>query len=93
VGTGEVFGECKPIRSGPDFLAYLKKAGKPHAGKDIHMVLDNLSTHTTPEVLAWLQNNPRARFHFTPKGSSWINQIETRFGMITRQSRVGRSAR
>ncbi len=86
VGTGEVFGECKPARNGADFLAFLKKAVKPHEGKDIHVVLDNLSTHTTPEVLAWLANNPRVRFHFTPKGSSWINQIETWFGIITRQS-------
>jgi transposase len=86
VGTGEVFGECKPTRNGADFLAFLKEAVKPHAGKDVHVVLDNLSTHTTPEVLAWLDNNPRVRFHFTPKGSSWINQIETWFGIITRQS-------
>jgi transposase len=86
VGTGEVYGECTPTRNGEDFLAFLKKAVKPHAGKDIHVVLDNLSTHTTPEVTAWLENNPRVRFHFTPVGSSWINQIETWFGIITRQS-------
>ncbi|CRK59336.1 Mobile element protein [Alloactinosynnema sp. L-07] len=86
VGTGEVFGECKPIRDGADFLAFLKKAVKPHTGKDIHVVLDNLSTHTTPDVVAWLADNPQVRFHFTPIGSSWINQIETWFGVITRQS-------
>jgi transposase len=51
--------------------------------KEVHVVLDNLSTHTTPEVQAWLADNPRVRFHFTPKGSSWINQIETWFGIIT----------
>ena len=55
VGTGEVFGECKPTRNGNDFLAFLKKAVKPHADRDIHVVLDNLSTHTTPEVWAWLE--------------------------------------
>ena len=86
VGTGEVLGECTPSRDGAHFLAFLKKAVKPHAGKDVHVVLDNLSTHTTPEVLAWLADNPHVRFHFTPKGSSWINQIETWFGIITRQS-------
>jgi transposase len=48
VGTGEVFGECKPTRDGANFLAFLKKAVKPHTGKDIHVVLDNLSTHTPP---------------------------------------------
>jgi transposase len=86
VGTGEVFGECAPSRNGARFLAFLKKAVKPHAGKDIHIVLDNLSTHTTPEVQAWLSDNPHVTFHFTPVGSSWLNQIETWFGIITRQS-------
>lgn len=86
VGTGEVFGECTPTRDGTDFLAFLKKAVKPHEGKDIRVVLDNLSTHTTPDVVAWLERNPHVHFHFTPVGSSWINQIETWFGIITRQS-------
>jgi transposase len=86
VGTGEVFGECRPSRDGDTFLAFLKKAVKPHADKDVHVVLDNLSTHTTPEVKAWLEKNPNVQFHFTPVGSSWINQIETWFGIITRQA-------
>ena len=86
VGTGEVLGECAPVRDGAHFLAFLKKAVTPYVGKEVHIVLDNLSTHTTPEVMAWLADNPCVRFHFTPKGSSWINQIETWFGIITRQS-------
>lgn len=86
VGTGEVFGECHPVRDGANFLAFLTKAVKPHAGREIHVVLDNLSTHTTPDVMAWLQRNPHVRFHFTPKGASWVNQIETWFGIITRQA-------
>lgn len=86
VGTGTVFGECLPTRNGADFLTFLKKAVKPHKGKEIHVVLDNLSTHGTPEVQAWLAKNPNVRFHFTPVGSSWLNQIEIWFGIITRQS-------
>jgi transposase len=86
IATGEVLGECKPTRNGANFLAFLKKAVKPHAGKQIHIVLDNLSTHTTPEVKAWLAKNPHVHFHFTPVGSSWLNQIEIWFGIITRQS-------
>ncbi|MBE1607125.1 IS630 family transposase [Actinopolymorpha pittospori] len=86
VGTGQVVGECRPTRDGANFLAFLKKAVKPHTGKEVHVVLDNLSTHTTPEVEAWLEENPHVRFHFTPVGSSWINQIETWFGILTRQS-------
>lgn len=86
VGTGEVIGECKPVRDGKNFLAFLRKAVRPYAEKEIHIVLDNLSTHTTPEVMDWLAKHPRVHFHFTPVGASWLNQIETWFGIITRQS-------
>jgi transposase len=86
VGTGEVYGECHPTRDGAQFLAFLNAAVKPHAGKDIHVILDNLSTHTTPDVAQWLTDNPHVSFHFTPVGSSWMNQIETWFGIITRQA-------
>jgi transposase len=86
VGSGEVYGECRPTRDGAQFLDFLKKAVKPHAGKEIHVILDNLSTHTTPDVQRWLVANPHVSFHFTPIGSSWINQIETWFGIITRQA-------
>jgi transposase len=84
--TGQVYGECKPTRNGADFLAFLKNAVKAHRRKEIHIVLDNLSTHTTPEVKDWLKAHPKVHFHFTPVGSSWINQIEIWFGIITRQS-------
>jgi transposase len=86
VGTGEVYGERKPTRNGAGFLSFLKKAVKPHQGKDVHVVLDNLSTHGTPEVQAWLATNPQVTFHFTPIGSSWLNQTENWFSIITRQA-------
>lgn len=70
VGSGEVYGECRPARDGAQFLDFLKKAAKPHAGKEIHVILDNLSTHTTPDVRQWLADNPHVSFHFTPVGSS-----------------------
>jgi transposase len=85
-GTGEVFADCHPRRTAVEFLAFVKRAVKPHAGKEIHVVLDNLSTHDTPGVRAWLAANSNVTFHFTPVGSSWINQIETWFGIITKQA-------
>lgn len=63
-----------------DFLAFLRKAAKPHAGREIQVALDNLPTHTTPEAKAWPTKNPHVHFHFTPAGSSWVNQIEIWFG-------------
>ncbi len=81
-----MLGECKPTRNGVDFLALVKAAVKPHAGREVHVVLDNLSTHRTPDVHACLDENPTVHFHFTPVGSSWLNQIEKLVGIITRQS-------
>jgi transposase len=84
--TGTITADCYPSRTGGDFLRFLRKAVRPHRGRQIHVVLDNLSTHDTPEVRAWLERNPNVTFHFTPIGSSWLNQIEIWFGIITRQS-------
>jgi hypothetical protein len=53
---------------------------------EIHVVLDDLSTHTTPEVGQWLSKNPHVHFHFAPVGSSWLNQIEIWFRILTRKS-------
>jgi hypothetical protein len=53
VGTGEPLGDCRPTPTAPSSLP-LRKAVKPHAGKEVHVVLDNLSTHNTPEARKWL---------------------------------------
>jgi hypothetical protein len=59
---------------------------RQYEGRELHVVLDNLSTHYTDEIREWLAKNPNITFHFTPTGSSWINQIETWFGVITKQA-------
>ena len=55
------------------FLARIDKAVP--AGLEVHMVCDNLATHKTPLIREWLARHPRFRLHFTPTGSSWINQV------------------
>ena len=55
------------------------------AGLEVHLVCDNLATHKTPEIQAWLARHPRFCLHFTPTGSSWINQVERWFGYLTAQ--------
>ncbi len=50
---------------------------------DVHLVCDNYATHNTPEVKAWLARHPRFHVHFTPTGSSWMNQVERWFGLLT----------
>ena len=69
-----------------EFLAFLKKIDKNVPGElDVHLVCDNYGTHKTPAVQAWLERHPRFRMHFTPTGSSWINQVERWFGFLTDQ--------
>jgi DDE superfamily endonuclease len=48
--------------------------------------MDNLSTHAGDEIDKWLKKHPRVTFHYTPTGSSWMNQVEIRFGIIIRQA-------
>jgi len=43
---------------------------------DVHLICDNLATHKTPAIRNWLARHPRFHLHFTPTGSSWINQVE-----------------
>jgi transposase len=63
------------------FLIAIDKAVP--ADLDVHLVCDNYGTHKTPEVHAWLARHPRFHIHFTPTGSSWINQVERWFGLLT----------
>ena len=69
-----------------EFLTFLKKIDKNVADElDVHLVCDNYGTHKTPAVQAWLERHPRFHMHFTPTGSSWINQVERWFGFLTDQ--------
>jgi transposase len=63
------------------FLAAIDKAVP--ADLDVHLVCDNYATHNTPEIRTWLARRPRFRVHFTPTGSSWMNQVERWFGLLT----------
>jgi len=70
------------------FIDLLKKLLKEYAErKAIHVVLDNASAHTSAQTMTWLAEQAgRVVFHYTPTGASWLNMIETWFGLITRQS-------
>ncbi|OEJ55363.1 DDE endonuclease [Streptomyces agglomeratus] len=63
------------------FLIRIDKAVP--AGLDVHLVCDNYATHNTAEVRTWLGKHPRFHVHFTPTGSSWMNQVERWFGLLT----------
>jgi transposase len=63
------------------FLTAIDKAVP--AALDVHLVCDNYATHNTAEIRTWLARHPRFRVHFTPTGSSWMNQVERWFGLLT----------
>ncbi|WP_406278359.1 IS630 family transposase [Streptomyces sp. NBC_00191] len=63
------------------FLVTIDKAVP--ADLDVHLVCDNYATHNTAEIKTWLGRHPRFHVHFTPTGSSWMNQVERWFGLLT----------
>jgi transposase len=86
VATGTVTTEARARHTGADFLAFLRRVERAYPGGELHVVLDNVSTHKTPDVRAWLERHPRITFHFTPTSASWMNQIETWFGILSREA-------
>jgi transposase len=86
VDSGHVTHACKESHTGADFLSFMKQVAKRHPRVALHVILDNSSTHSTPDVQAWLAKNPRVHFHYTPTSASWLNQVEGFFGILTKQS-------
>ena len=67
-----------------DFIAFLNKVNRNvPAELDVHVILDNLSTHKTPAVHKWLLRHHRFHFHFTPTYGSWMNLVERWFSALT----------
>jgi len=86
IADGTVISELHRRHRHQEFLKFLKKIDKNvPAGLDVHLVCDNYGTHKTPEIRDWLARHPRFHVHFTPTGSSWINQVERWFGYLTDQ--------
>jgi transposase len=86
IADGTVISALYPRHRAAEFKKFLIRIDKAvPAGLDIHLVCDNLATHKAPAVRAWLACHPRFRLHFTPTGSSWINQVERWFGYLTAQ--------
>lgn len=86
VATGQVVHKLTDSHTGEDFLAFMKLVAKRFPKVELHVIVDNSSTHTTPAIMDWLQRNPRITFHFTPTSASWLNQVEGFFSILTRRS-------
>jgi transposase len=86
IADGTVITELHRKHRAAEFRKFLITIDKTvPEGLDIHIVADNYGTHKTPAIRAWLAKHPRFHLHFTPTGSSWINQVERWFGHLTDQ--------
>jgi transposase len=86
IATGKVTDACYAQHRHQEFGAFLKTVAKAYPRVKLHVVCDNYATHKHPDVVAWLQRNPRITLHFTPTSGSWLNMVEIFFGIITRQA-------
>ena len=86
VATGEVYGSIHRRHRAIEFKKFLTKLDNTvPADLDVHLICDNYSTHKSPTVTKWLAAHPRFHMHFTPTYSSWLNQVERWFGLLTDQ--------
>jgi transposase len=84
--NGKVIGACQPRHRSREFVKFLNHLEKElPADQEVHLIMDNYCTHKSAEVQRWLKPKKRKRFHFhfTPTSSSWLNQVERFFALIT----------
>jgi putative transposase len=87
IANGEVLTDCQPHHRHQEFLSFLRQIDS-NVPKElsIHLVLDNYATHKHEKVKAWLTRHPRYHLHFVPTYSSWLNQVERWFALITQRA-------
>jgi len=90
VATGTVVGRHYKRRRRIEFLNFMNRLVADHPDREIHLILDNLSTHK-PKRDLWLARHPNVHFHYTPTHASWLNQIEIWFSILSGKSLNGAS--
>ncbi|WP_079065952.1 IS630 family transposase, partial [Streptomyces olivochromogenes] len=84
IADGSVISELHRRHRAIEFKKFLVTIDKAvPVGLDVHLVCDNYATHNTAEIKTWLGKHLRFHVHFTPTGSSWMNQVERWFGLLT----------
>jgi transposase len=90
VATGAIQSKTTTTKKRPDFQAFLDEVvAEVPADREVHVILDNYSTHKKNHD--WLAAHPNVSFHFTPTSASWLNQVEIWFGIMTRKTLRGAS--
>lgn len=84
IATGKVIGKCYKRHRAAEFRKFLDEieAAVPR-NLNVHLVMDNYATHKTPLIRNWLAKRPRWHVHLTPTSSSWLNQVERFFALLT----------
>lgn len=84
VKTGKVIGEIRRRHRAEEFRRFLDRIDlSVPAHLDVHIIMDNYSTHKTPRIRAWFAKRPRFHVHFTPTYGSWLNLVERWFAELT----------
>ena len=87
VATGTVIAQCKRRHRHQEFLQFLRHIDdNVPADLDVHLIVDNYATHKHERVRRWLVARPRYHIHYTPTYSSWLNQVEIWFNIITQKA-------
>ena len=86
VGTGNVLVSYHRRHRHQEILVFLRRVERTYPTGEIHLILDNASTYTTPKVERWFRRRPRFHRHPTPTGASWLNQIEAWFSILSRRA-------
>lgn len=77
-------GKCVDRKTHNEFLCYLKRIYRNNLGRELHVIVDNLSVHKHKDVMEWASRGRRLTLHFTPTYSSWLNQVEIWFNIFAR---------
>jgi transposase len=84
VHTGEITAKTMKSNNAENFLKFLKSLDRKYRNKQLHIIADNLSVHKHKDVKKWLEGKRKIKLHFTPTYSSWLNQIEIWFNILTK---------
>jgi transposase len=84
VASGNVIADLTAQHRAVEFRRFLNLINRGVPDElDVHVIVDNSSTHKTPEIHRWLLRHPRFTLHFTPTYSSWLNLVERWFAELT----------
>lgn len=86
VAAAQVRAQCKDRHRSEDFLRFLDGVIQHYPKQRMHVILDNVSSHKSAQVQAWLAQHSQVSFHYVPTYSSWLNMVEIFFNLV--QSKV-----